>query len=240
MSQKTKAEQDYIDGSVVFDNGRMFQSGDSPELKAGWFTAKCQKEAGLPVQYLVIDASELAQMRQMIQTQSERLSEADLVIMKMRDLLTAKLKEWQVYSNSSSLVETTKALLHKMQYNVERNYHNAFAFRDNVIAEMRAMILVARSCESAATHREKDARIRGLIDVISAGIDTLSRVSDLWYKEVYWGDGLLRSDSSLPWLQRENWQLQKTIDRYAGKYGLLPAEGSADEQGGPDVDGVPF
>lgn len=48
---------------------------------------------------------------------------------------------------------------------------------DNVIAHLRAMEIVAESVSDAGTHKEKDARLRGMIDVIGRAIQRATEFS---------------------------------------------------------------
>lgn len=230
-----KNEQDFIDGGVVYENGRLYEADDTAELKAGWMTAKARHEFSMPQNFVVIDKEILDDMKVTIKRQSEALARADVTAIELHDIFDKKIKEWKIYHNERGLVDKAKLVMSEMQRNVDRNYHNTMAFRDTVLTQMGAIILMAQACLMADTHREKDSRIRGLVDIISTGIDTLKNVTSYWYKETFWGYGLLKSDSTIPQIQRENWELQRKLDVYTNRFGQLPKEEESvsDEQESP-------
>jgi hypothetical protein len=86
---------------------------------------------------------------------------------------------------------------------------------------MHALEIVVDGTLMATSHHEKNARLRGVLDVINIGIKQLGAMSQAWMSMSYWPNQLLRSDSSIPLLQRRVWELEKQLRLYQEKHGVL-------------------
>lgn len=68
------------------------------------------------------------------------------------------------------------------------------SFKDDVLTYLRAITLVAETVGNGGTHKEKDARMRGLISQIESAIQRV-RTEDKHLFNYYWGNpDLFRSD----------------------------------------------
>ncbi len=120
-----------------------------------------------------------------------------------------------------SLNLRTTRLFNRQQHQLERQYHNVIAFRERVVIGFRALEIVVNGVLMASTHREKDARLRGLLDTVSATTEELKDLTREWFSFATWGDTLFRADTSVPQLQRRVWEQEKRLEAYQSKYGAL-------------------
>jgi hypothetical protein len=135
-----------------------------------------------------------------------------------------KARRWN--ADSYPLHERVKHLLMTFDDEAKKQLGHSRQFRDRVVTEMRAMALVTQMCLSAATHREKDARIGGLGDVIEQGIRRLMDISFSTFTWWRWPDEAFSSDKSVVWQQRRIWELEKEIQALKAQVvenGLAPA-----------------
>src|SRR5262245_39324179 len=107
------------------------------------------------------------------------------------------MREWTHYGDSQS-PDRVKSLLNRMERGSQAQYHNIMAFRNHALTQFNALQIVVQSCLMGGTHGEKNARLRGLADVISVAVEKLTDVSDRYFDQVNWRWNLLESDSSLP------------------------------------------
>lgn len=131
-------------------------------------------------------------------------------------------KEYLVNNHRMPLLSTTiQTVLDASRRKTEEYYHNAVAFRDVCIIQLEALRINIHSVRNADTHREKDSRLRGLEEVINIGISNLRGATRQWQDGMYWGNGLLDADSSLPTLMRRKWELEQLVEKYHIQYGAL-------------------
>jgi len=86
---------------------------------------------------------------------------------------------------------------------------NARAFKDDILTWLRAMAINAESVSWAGTHQEKNARLRGLVEVIE---QACKKVNELRVEERYsWDDNLgnwMRSDFPVREFKRRIYELE--------------------------------
>jgi DnaJ-domain-containing protein 1 len=87
---------------------------------------------------------------------------------------------------------------------------SAQEFRNTVVSQFRALSIVIATVGGAGTHREKDARLRGLDEIITASIDALNRMTFDALGGSYWPD-VFRSDFATRELIREKHQLRDEV-----------------------------
>lgn len=134
-----------------------------------------------------------------------------------------KLDYWQHYGDAQS-PDRVKSLLRYMERGSQAQYHNVIAFRDQALIQFNALQIVVQMCLMGGTHHEKNARLRGLADVLSVAVEKMTQVSDRYFTQMNWRWNLLESDSSLPTLQRANWHLEEKLKAYQAKFGVLKEE----------------
>lgn len=115
-----------------------------------------------------------------------------------------------------------------------RQYHDVAAgqlahtkdFRDQMVLQLQAMKIVADMVGNGGTHAEKDARLRGLIEVIGGAIQTLMRTRfDIADTHPFWGEeDLFRSDYPTRNLMRRIHELEAEVKRLGGGRDTIDVE----------------
>lgn len=84
------------------------------------------------------------------------------------------------YSNDRTLAEQIQRCIDHYTRMAANAVGDAHEFKDSVVAWLRGMAISAQSVSWASTHAEKDARLRGLIEVIETAISNINekRVND--------------------------------------------------------------
>lgn len=129
------------------------------------------------------------------------------------------------YRKGEPLVEQIQHFAHQVERDAQGQFASVNAFRDTVIAEFTGMRLVVDMVLSASTHREKDARLRGLEEIINRGIGRLQQVHFELFRWERWPYSVFSSDSAEARLQRQNWELEDQLKRYHAQFGELSADG---------------
>lgn len=85
-------------------------------------------------------------------------------------------------------------------------------FRDDVVVELRAMSLIVDMALNAGTHSEKNARLRGMTDLLESAIRKLReeefKFSSAWY---HWDD-VFRSDAPTRLLMNRIHELEAEVE----------------------------
>lgn len=111
-----------------------------------------------------------------------------------------------------TLVERIGRVVNHYKRIAERSLHNADTFRRDMLTWMRAMAINADSVSWASTHREKDARLRGLVEVIEAACKKVEEIK----ADGYAWDGLKdwqRSDYPTRDLTHQIQQMEQELKR---------------------------
>ena len=91
--------------------------------------------------------------------------------------LVQRHEEKQGLSNCSySLPERVEYALQEYNDKSIQAISGAMEFRDEILVTFRALALVLEMSANAATHREKNARLRGAIELIESAVDKLRKV----------------------------------------------------------------
>jgi len=122
--------------------------------------------------------------------------------------------------------------LHKRLLYVIRNYQAATrdslaaskAVRDDVLTYLRAIALIVQSVGNSSTHREKDARVRGLVEILESAIKTLVnqdfKLTSSWHSR---GD-IFKCDYPVREYHQQIYQLQQQVEQLGTKLGLPKEE----------------
>jgi len=103
-------------------------------------------------------------------TDGQKLQDVSNVIQKI-----SSERRW--YLDSRHLPDQITALVTYAGKEGDNAVKDMKSMLDNVIAHLRAMEIVAESVSDAGTHKEKDARLRGMIDVIGRAIQRATEFS---------------------------------------------------------------
>lgn len=121
-------------------------------------------------------------------------SEAEAALARLEQKLLAWEREHHVYHRGGDATDVRiDAMVRYFRDQSVRAYEEAHAFREDLITHLRALVIVGEGALSAGTHREKDARLRGLISVVDAGIDRLREYRFKSERSWHWPD-VFRSD----------------------------------------------
>jgi len=111
--------------------------------------------------------------------------------------INAQQETIQRFFGGSQLADVVRAVIEHHKELAVRQLRRTKEFRDDLIVWLRAMAIIADSVASASTHREKDARLRGMLEVIEGAISTLRKESFdivLYNRSYYPFDDVFRSD----------------------------------------------
>ncbi len=86
------------------------------------------------------------------------------------------------------LVERVRFALRQQQDIAAGAIDNCRQFRDDLIVQLRALVLCAEMTGNAATHAEKAARLRGLVELIEGGVAKLREMSFNHPHQRFWPD----------------------------------------------------
>ena len=153
------------------------------------------------------------------------------VLAKMQEYVHKTSEAQDVYlSSNRSTLEQARILINNVTRRREKMYDQVIRFGDQVTQQLAGMRIVVDGVLSAETHREKDARLRGLLDVIETGIDRLQEkhINDFNHLHSYFPHGLFAADTSRVRLQHRVWELEKQIEELRNQVANTD-EGSDDE-----------
>lgn len=92
------------------------------------------------------------------------------------DDLVRQQEKAQHIGYAGSLLERLRAVLNRYEWITEQTLAAAKVQRDDVLVFLRALALVLESIGNGATHREKDARLRGGVEMLESAIKRLREV----------------------------------------------------------------
>lgn len=146
-------------------------------------------------------------------SEEQKLEETISAIKKLVDEHADK----QGYLYSYPLDQQVKAVIRKYEDVATRNLAGVKAFRDEVIVMLRALSLIAETVGNAGTHREKEARVRGLVELLESSIKRLAE-ADFTFQRSYWNmPNVFRSDYPIHQYIEKIYKLEAEIARLTGK-----------------------
>lgn len=100
-------------------------------------------------------------------------------------------EEYQHVHRFDSITEKLKGCLHHYQNQSSQTKNGIKSFRDDLVVQLRALSIMSGSAGHAPTHREKEARFRGLVEELESMIESLRRVTfdewqGSWHLPDYW------------------------------------------------------
>lgn len=115
------------------------------------------------------------------------------------------------------------AALRDHQRTAENALSKSKAFREEVIIWMRALALIADSIGNAGTHAEKNARIRGLCDLIESAV---GKLKDFEFDYGYYTDwsSIFRSDFPVKYYVGKHREAQTKIEELEAEIAKLKGE----------------
>lgn len=134
----------------------------------------------------------------------------------------------QNYSQGfGSPAEKVKTILREYEDKTVRAFNGAVRVRDDMLSFFRALALVLTMTGEAATHAEKNARLRGAIELLESAIEKLRHQSFEQLFDVYRFPDLFRSD----WPTRRLMERIHDLERQ-----VKDSQPKTDEPKGPETD----
>lgn len=144
-----------------------------------------------------------------------------------------------------SLSAQIVGIINNYQHSAERALLDAAAFRDHAVTWIAALRIVADSVAKASTHREKDARLRGLIEVMESASEKLCLMRFEFTTSSTWPD-VFRSDFPTRHFVERIRQLEAQVKTYEAEREEIAARNIAagvshDQQPVPlQTEDIPF
>jgi hypothetical protein len=82
----------------------------------------------------------------------------------------------QRHHYGGTLAQRLDGLIERYRDGAIRQLRSVKRFRDEMVLQLQAMKIVADMVAAGQTHREKDARLRGMIEVIGGAISKISKI----------------------------------------------------------------
>lgn len=138
---------------------------------------------------------------------TETLNEISALV----DTFTEEAREW-IYRDGN-LKDRLHRVVDIYRRRTERVQGNAERFRSHILAEFNGIRIYLRSCMSAISHAEKDARLRGLDETIDSAIELLTKMDiDHLDRDWFVDDSLFAGKSNRARLQRTVWDQEREIN----------------------------
>jgi hypothetical protein len=169
---------------------------------------------------------------------SEPSGEA-LLLAQLEQLVRTHEEEIGIGYGGTLQYRLSRVLAHYQRTAVEA-LAEAKAFRDDLLVEFRALVLVTEMAGNASTHREKDARLRGLVELLEGATRRLREHEfGLAHGYGYFWDSVFRSDYPTRHYVRRIHELEDEVKRLRGTTDAAqaPDESGVDTR---SLDGVPF
>lgn len=137
--------------------------------------------------------------------------------------------EFRLWHNWTNAADAMQTLLDSYRRSQAGLADNAMTFRNKVTEHLNAVSLMIRASMMATSHGEKDARLRGVIDVIESAIRELNDIRKYHFHFDWFPNSVLSSDRHEHKLQRKVWELESYIEKYQNQFGHLPLNGEKPE-----------
>jgi len=109
--------------------------------------------------------------------------------------------------------EKIESIINYYKRKAEESLFSIRNFQQELIVWLRALAMVAEMAGNSSTHREKAARVRGMIEIIETCIEKATNM-DINFSFLYFNwPNLWRSDYPVRKILQENHELKKEIDR---------------------------
>lgn len=136
--------------------------------------------------------------------------------------LDAELKEHEEEISTYYGAETRRLKLRGLLDYYRNAGANSIAsakhLRDEIVIELRALAIVAEMAGNGSTHHEKNARLRGLTEIIEGAIERLHNITFDAVRDHLWArESLFRSDYPTRHYVAEIQRLQSDVKRLQAK-----------------------
>lgn len=108
---------------------------------------------------------------------SEKEASLTLEVNEAIEVLKKHQTKQGVFQHTHNLAQRIKSVMEEYDSTARKALRCSKEFRDRMIIDLRAMTLVLTMVGNASTHKEKDSRLRGCIEILEGAITRLERES---------------------------------------------------------------
>lgn len=131
----------------------------------------------------------------------------------------------------ASLDKRISAIIRGYQDTAARGLSGAKSARDNMLTWLRAMALIAEMTENAGTHSEKNARLRGMIEMCETAIKRLSQMEFDFSKSWWDWNDVFRSDYPVRHYMQRAHEAEREAEQLRERVAQLEEAATAAEYG---------
>jgi hypothetical protein len=205
--------------AALFNQPEIGSAGEAPVRPADQAFASAVARARMHAEFIGLDLeghedtpSDVVSW--VLETYQQRLRSARAARLDLQSGISTLLKELEDDAHtgygSPLVADRIRFLVNHYRSQMVDALASAQEFRNTVVSQFRALAIVIATVGGAGTHREKDARLRGLDEIITASIDALNRMTFDALGGTYWPD-VFRSDFATRELLREKHQLRDEV-----------------------------
>ncbi len=138
-------------------------------------------------------------MKQLTTLEKESLkmespNDAIIQLEEIRELIREHQQKQNYSQGFGTPAQIVKSILREYEDKTTKAYSDVKHFRDDVLTYFRAMALILTMTGEAATHAEKNARLRGAIELIESTVEKLRHQNLESLFDIYRWPDLFRSD----------------------------------------------
>lgn len=112
----------------------------------------------------------------------------------VEELIREHQKKQNYHQGFGTTADRVKSVLCEYEDKTTKAYSDVRQFRDDMLTYFRAFSLILTMTGEAGTHAEKNARLRGAIELLERGIETIRRSNLESLLDIYRWPDVFRSD----------------------------------------------
>jgi hypothetical protein len=145
---------------------------------------------------------------------------------KIEQFLHEKAQEHHYYTHPDTKSGRAKQIIYYFRDIATRHLTTVKQFRDETVIWMKALELIAEMVSNASSHAEKNARLRGMSELIQEYIQKAMKADfDFGHSYYWWPDnGLFKGDSPTRDLMRRIHELERENKRLSGETSEVSGE----------------
>ena len=133
-------------------------------------------------------------MTHLEEQQLKQIKEQESQLEEIRALIREHQDKQRISQGFGTPAQLVKSVLREYEDKTTKAYSDVNHFRNDMLTYFRAMSLILTMTGEAATHAEKNARLRGAIELIEAAVEKLRRQNLESLFDIYRWPDLFRSD----------------------------------------------
>lgn len=137
----------------------------------------------------------------------------EAALRRIEALLKKHEDQIKYFYSTGSVVQRIEAVLRHYESQSVRALSTSKRFRDDVLVTFRALALIADMTGNAGTHAEKNARLRGMGELLEAAVKKLGDMA-IEFADDYWHyDDIFRSDYPVRHYKERIYELEREVER---------------------------